>query len=381
MLSAMLSWTHLSVLLLGSLTFAQAHSSEGKSDCSSTLRLAAGVAKSVQSYYAQGNYTAVLWTDANTVEDIHDYMFATGDNSYAYVGDSSFVGQAALNTSRKLWDEVLGGSTDDAQWVIMTLWKIADYHKAHHLSYEPFLSAASVIYDAVSTQWDDTCGGGLWWDTTHGYKNAITNHLYVRTSAQGYLRTGNDTYLENALKVWTWLEASGMRNEEGLWNDGLDFDTCLNNNGTTWIYNQAVVASGLGALYKSTGNRTLLNEAEISLDATVKYLTTNGVLRETCDDATNTTCNTDQHMFKGLYMKHIQAYLTYASDSARIAKYKPFITAQASAIVHNALNSTDGVSSLWYSPDEGGAVYSGMSDTAGLAALLSAAEFGKCEHF
>lgn len=73
-------------------------------------------------------------------------------------------------------------------------------------------------------------------------------------------------------------------------------------------------------------------------------------------------------------MKHIQAYLTYASDSARIAKYKPFITAQASAIVHNALNSTDGVSSLWYSPDEGGAVYSGMSDTAGLAALLSAAE-------
>lgn len=57
---------------------------------------------------------------------------------------------------------------------------------------------------------------------------------------------------------------------------------------------QAVVASGLGALYKSTGNRTLLNEAEISLDATIKYLTTDGVLRETCDDATNTTCNTDQ---------------------------------------------------------------------------------------
>lgn len=79
-------------------------------------------------------------------------------------------------------------------------------------------------------------------------------------------------------------------------------------------------------------------------------------------------------------MKHIQAYLTYASDSARVAKYKPFITAQASAIVHNAMNSTDGVSSLWYSPNKGGAVYSGMSDTAGLAALLSAAEVGASHH-
>ena len=73
-------------------------------------------------------------------------------------------------------------------------------------------------------------------------------------------------------------------------------------------------------------------------------------------------------------MKHLQAYLSYANDSARAAKYEPFITAQASAIASNALNSTGGVSSLWYSPSEGGAIFSGQSDTAGLAALLSAAQ-------
>lgn len=79
-------------------------------------------------------------------------------------------------------------------------------------------------------------------------------------------------------------------------------------------------------------------------------------------------------VLKGLYMKHLQAYLSYANDPARTVKYQPFITAQASAIASNALNSTDGVSSLWYSPDEGGAVFSGQSDSAGLAALLSAAQ-------
>ncbi len=33
------------------------------------------------------------------------------------------------------------------------------------------------------------------------------------------------------------VEASGMRNSDGLFNDGLD-DACNNNGQTTWTYNQ-----------------------------------------------------------------------------------------------------------------------------------------------
>jgi hypothetical protein len=41
----------------------------------------------------------------------------------------------------------------------------------------------------------------VWWSTAHTYKNAITNELFLLTSAAGYLRTKNETYLENANKV------------------------------------------------------------------------------------------------------------------------------------------------------------------------------------
>lgn len=113
-----------------------------------------------------------------------------------------------------------------------------------------------------------------------------------------------------------------MRNAEGLFNDGLDLGTCTNNGQvslpcprfqfrvillplcpeqTAWSYNQAVVASGLGALYVATGSRnvTLLEQAQISIDATLKSgsgLIDNGVLRESCDDATlgGSICNHDQ---------------------------------------------------------------------------------------
>ena len=41
----------------------------------------------------------------------------------------------------------------------------------------------------------------VWWSSDKTYKNAITNELFLYTSAVGYLRTQNQTYLDNAKKV------------------------------------------------------------------------------------------------------------------------------------------------------------------------------------
>jgi hypothetical protein len=60
-----------------------------------------------------------------------------------------------------------------------------------------------------------------------------------------------------------------------------------------------VIASGLAALFKATGNTTLLDQAEITLDATVSHLTQNNILKENCDNVVprTSTCNTDQVRF------------------------------------------------------------------------------------
>ena len=57
-----------------------------------------------------------------------------------------------------------------------------------------------------------------------------------------------------------------------------------------------MVASGLGALYAATRNTSLLDQAEVSLNATISSLTYNGILRESCDLVTSdgTTCDHDQ---------------------------------------------------------------------------------------
>lgn len=321
-----------------------------------------------------------VWTDANALETVHTLMLQNKRTDWDGFADNSYLGRHALNTSSD-WQAFTGGYIDDAGWCILDLWAMADYKTFRSENgAEEYLISAGQLYDKMSENWDDTCGGGVWWTTDHGYKNAITNELFLTISAQGYLRFGNETYLENAKKTWAWLEASGMRNSEGLYNDGLD-DSCVNNGETTWTYNQGVLASGLGALWKATGNRTLLKEAEITLDATIKDMTVNGVLKESCDSVieTDDPCDIDQQTFKGIWTKHLQYYLIFTNDKEKIAKYGSFLGVQSHAVIKYATNATDDISNLWYARDEGGAIYNVKSLPSGIMAHVAAAQFSDCE--
>lgn len=70
-------------------------------------------------------------------------MLATGTDDFSTVADTSYLGKQALNSNTN-WQSVLGGSNDDAlvrtlaiemlmcltllnQWIVLALWKIADY--------------------------------------------------------------------------------------------------------------------------------------------------------------------------------------------------------------------------------------------------------------
>ncbi|KAF9268674.1 Six-hairpin glycosidase [Marasmius fiardii PR-910] len=357
---------------------------EKRAQCAATLNVALSVAHRLQDHYynsGSGMYNGgSLWTDANTLEDLHNLMLATGTDDFSSVADNSFIGRNANNPSTN-WNSVLGGSNDDAGWIVLSLWKMADYKASRGQSNTAFLNAASKVYDIIEGQWDNVCGGGVWWSTAHTYKNAITNELFLLLSAQGFRRGFGQKYLDNAKKTWDWLRNSGMRNGDNLWNDGLTQDgTCRNNGQTTWTYNQGVIASGLAELAVVTGDRSLLTEAEKTLDATIAHLTNNNILRESCDNAQSggAVCNQDQQLFKGLWTKHLQFYLDAANEASRTDKYRPFLGSQESAVFHFGTNANNDIGSVWYAPDQGGSIFTPKTSASGLEAHVAAAKYGPC---
>eukprot|EP01124_Arcella_intermedia_P023810 TRINITY_DN3869_c0_g1_i1.p1 TRINITY_DN3869_c0_g1~~TRINITY_DN3869_c0_g1_i1.p1 ORF type:complete len:374 (-),score=63.08 TRINITY_DN3869_c0_g1_i1:11-1132(-) len=352
-------------------------------DCPVVLQDALDITAALQKQFWSGDHylDGETWTDANTFEDLTNLMLYTRSPTWDYINRNSHLAKlGAANAGH--WDDFFQGSYDDAQWVILYYYKVSDYLNFLGQDDSSFVGSAGAIYDYVSAQWDDVCGGGLWWSGAHDYKNAIVNELFILTSASGFLRTGNQTYLQNAKKTADWLLRTGMRNPEGLFNDGLVTATCKNNGQTTWTYNQGVIASGLGFLGRALNDSRYWEEAEVTLDAVAEKLTVNGILKESCDDQRpgGGSCDHDQQIFKGVFVKHLGYYLdATGGDPGRVGKYERFLGAQQSAVYHYGKREDDLVGNVWYAPDKGGSVFTPETTASGIAATFAALKYGPCQ--
>src|SRR6185437_15617563 len=86
-----------------------------------------------------------------------------------------------------------------------------------------YLAMAESIFKDMAAAWDDTCGGGIWWNRDRKYKNAIANELFLSVAAHLANRDLHNRarYLKWANREWSWFAHSGMINSRNLVNDGL----------------------------------------------------------------------------------------------------------------------------------------------------------------
>lgn len=296
--------------------------------------IARGVASCTQGY--QGN-----WVRANTIEALCNYQMISGSHEYddaiaaafphksfeinaaaPYKCDPDAPGDGqAMPHSDPGWPYY-----DDILWWALAALRAADMYTLRGESElaTKMTSRSNEIFENVAARaWNETeaaCGGGIWWSTSRGYKNAIANELFFATASK-LKKT------DWATKAWKWFKNSGMINNMSLVNDGLDKD-CSNNGRTTFTYNQGVLLGGLSHLHALTGDVDLLNQASRVINAVLQHLTDgNGVLAEVdCGDG---------GLFKGIFVRYLRYFIDANKatiQSADLANWSQFLIANAESL-------------------------------------------------
>jgi predicted alpha-1,6-mannanase (GH76 family) len=251
----------------------------------------------------------------------------------------------------------LDGYYDDEGW-----WALA-WIAVYDVTHEPqYLSTAESIFSNMAAAYNTTPCGGLWWDKSHTYVNAIANELFLDVAAHLANRAPvrSKYYLDYALREWTWFQKSGMINAQHTINDGLNLATCRNNGGTVWSYNQGmysrvnhgngtqltragVILGGLTELSRATSDASYIATAKVIADAAIHALTdANGILHDVCEP----NCGADGSQFKGVFARNLQI-LQLASPETR---FKTFLDTNANSIWANDRNARNELNLVWSGP-------------------------------
>lgn len=338
--------------------------------------LALALLSSAAAGHAQASQTAKSWyARAGAAAEYLDRMWGTKDGWEASNNWQRFpIVDALIDYQRRTgdarWRKKIAATVvkrtglylnDDDLWAV-----IANVH-AWQTSHDPeLLSWATANYRRIVTDhWDDRCGGGLWWDHDHTYKNAITNELMLYASTQLYQATGQDAYRDWALRSWSWFAASNMIGADGLVNDGLDAQ-CRNNAAPRFTYNQGVLLGGLNDLSTITGDPQYRAIAvKTALAATRTLVTTGGLLTEPSDEL-----GVDGPMFKGVFAFHLGHLIEAMPDGNERAELLSWTRQNAQAVWKLSGEGALPIDGLWSGPS---GQIGAAAQASGIDILLAAA--------
>ena len=134
---------------------------------------------------AKAWFPSSWWNSAVALQTVGDYMERTGDRRYLPQLDNTFEKDKGVFPAGYLsGDPLLGNFTsraiDDSEWWGLTWVQAYDLTKNRK-----YLDMAVTIAQYVEGYWDtSTCGGGVWWNAERTYKNAVTNGLWIRLTAE-----------------------------------------------------------------------------------------------------------------------------------------------------------------------------------------------------
>uniref|UniRef100_A0A0S1MJU0 Mannan endo-1,6-alpha-mannosidase n=1 Tax=Phakopsora pachyrhizi TaxID=170000 RepID=A0A0S1MJU0_PHAPC len=318
--------------------------------------------KNLLSYF-QPNPTGVFeqvqtpWHESGMIWGMFtDHAKWSGDTQFM-----SLVSAALVNSSYGAEQDFLGGKmsrvaatmlgrwNDDILWPSLAAIGGAEVFGADSImpgADGPWITLAQKTFDQADEQWDNQCGGGIYWSRDRSsasapYKSLINQLEFIQQGARNFLQTKNQTALDRAKMAADWVFSSGLGNTQtGVLYDGMNVGECGKFTTHLWSYNYGSLLGALAWMHKATGNQTYMDLITPFMNyaaQTFSAQNVSGVVTETCEASKR--CNRDQQGFKAIYVRNLAYVYRQTNNQAQKDSIRNTIDTSVRAMVQNSCDA------------------------------------------
>lgn len=274
-------------------------------------------------YNASGKYynenhtganTFHYWRNAHALDVLLDAYIRKNDPQIKARMDELLEGMKTRNGNT-----YINHFYDDMEW--MALACIRAFEVTSDAKYK---NVAELLWTDIKGGWDDTWGGGIYWNKERKNKNTPANAPAGIIAARMYQLNRHPEDLDWARKIYQWQKTNLVDPVTGLVWDGLD-GTGTNKN-WKFTYNQGVYMGAAVELYKITGEQVYLNDAlKTANNSLTGDLTQGNVMKDEGGG--------DGGLFKGILVRYMLLLITDGNLPATDAgKFVSFLKVNAETL-------------------------------------------------
>lgn len=214
----------------------------------------------------QGNPYSYLWPYSGTLSAVRALYDASADTSYLTLLDSHVIPglEQYLDTLRQpvAYASYVNTSRPSDRFYDDNVWlgiDFADLYLSTHRS--DYLDKSKNIWRFVQSGMDDTLGGGIYWCEQQKHsKNTCSNAPGSVYALKLFECTNDSAYLEEGTRLYDWTRNALQDTTDCLYFDNINLQGEINK--AKFAYNSGQMLQAASILYRLTGNREYLLQAQ-----------------------------------------------------------------------------------------------------------------------
>ncbi len=226
---------------------------------------------------AKGKRVAYLWPTSGVFSGVNALLNTTGDKLYEKMLSAEIIPglQQYYDSVRKpaCYQSYIFSEGESDRFYDDNVWLAIDFCESYRLTKKPaYLQMSIETWKFVISGWDNQLGGGIYWcEQKKQSKNTCSNAPASVLALKLYEATKCTAYFNWGTRIYKWTKTNLQDSTDYLYFDNKSLSGKISRQ--KYTYNSGQMLQAAAMLYKLTGKKVYLDDAQQIAKSAIVYFT------------------------------------------------------------------------------------------------------------